>query len=59
MGKIDDIRNCNLLINNNMNSIFLNKKIKKQYQKIGNELLKNKNLKNYYLNKIESNINKN
>ncbi len=56
IGKVNDITNCNLLINHNMNQKFLNKKIKKQYQKIGNEILKNKNIKNYYLNKIEKEI---
>lgn len=56
IGKVNDIINCNLLINHNMNQKFLNKKIKKQYQKIGNEILKNKNIKNYYLNKIEKEI---
>lgn len=56
LGKINDIKNCNLLINHNMNQKFLNKKIKGQYQKIGNEILKNKNIKNYYLNKIENEI---
>lgn len=55
LGKINDIKNCNLLINNNMKIIFLNKRIKKQYQKIGNEILKNKNINNYYLNKINNN----
>lgn len=55
LGKINDIKNCDLLINNNMKKIFLNKKIKKQYQKIGEEILKNKNIKNYYINKINNN----
>lgn len=55
LGKINDIKNSNLLINNNMKSIFLNKKIKRQYQKVGNEILKNKNVDNYYLNKINNN----
>lgn len=53
LGKVNDIKNCNLLINHNMNQKFLNQKIKKQYQKIANEILKHKNMKNYYLNKIE------
>lgn len=56
LGKVNDIKNCNLLINHNMNQKFLNTKIKKQYQKIGSEILKNKNTKNYYLNKIENEI---
>lgn len=55
LGKINDIENSNLLINHNMNSLFLNKKIKKQYRRIGNEILKNRNRKNYYLNKINNN----
>lgn len=54
IGKINDIKNCNLLINHHINQKFLNPKIKRQYQKIGNEILKHKNIKNYYLNKIEN-----
>ena len=54
LGKINDIKNCNLLVNHNMKKIYLNKRIKRQYQKIGYEILKNKNMKNYYLNKLEN-----
>lgn len=54
LGKVNNISNCNLLINHNMNQTYLEKHIKMQYQKIGNEILKNKNTKNYYLNKINN-----
>lgn len=54
LGKVNNINNCNLLINHNMNQAYLEKHIKMQYQKIGNEILKNKNTKNYYLNKINN-----
>ena len=53
LGKINDVKNSNLLINHNMKNIFLEKEIQRQYQKIGNEILKNKNAKKYYINKIE------
>ena len=53
LGKINDVKDSNLLINHNMKNIFLEKEIKRQYQKIGNEILKNKNTPNYYINKIE------
>ena len=56
LGKVNDIKNCNLLINHNMKQKFLNQKIKRQYQKIGNQILKNKNTQNYYLNKLENEI---
>lgn len=54
LGKVNNINNCNLLINHNMNQAYLEKHIKMQYQKIGNQILKNKNTKNYYLNKINN-----
>lgn len=54
LGKVNNISNCNLLINHNMNQTYLEKHIKMQYQKIANEILKNKNTKNYYLNKINN-----
>lgn len=53
LGKINDVRNSNLLINHNMKNIFLEREIKNQYRKIGNEILKNRNTKKYYINKIE------
>lgn len=56
LGKVNDIKSCNLLINHNMKQKFLNQKIKRQYQKIGNQILKNKNIQNYYLNKLENEI---
>lgn len=55
IGKINLIKNCNKLINNNMNYNILNKKIKQQYKKIAKEILKNSNIKKYYLNKIYNN----
>lgn len=54
LGKVNNINNCNLLINHNMNQTYLEKNIKMQYQKIANEILKNKNTKKYYLNKINN-----
>lgn len=54
LGKVNNVSNCNLLINHNMNQTYLEKHIKMQYQKIANEILKNKNTKNYYLNKINN-----
>lgn len=54
LGKVNNINNCNLLINHNMNQTYLEKSIKMQYQKIANEILKNKNTQKYYLNKINN-----
>lgn len=54
LGKVNNINNCNLLINHNMNQAYLEKSIKIQYQKIANEILKNKNTQKYYLNKINN-----
>ncbi len=54
LGKVKNINNCNLLINHNMNQAYLEKSIKIQYQKIANEILKNKNTQKYYLNKINN-----
>ncbi len=53
LGKVNDIKNCNLLVNHNMKEIYLNKKIKKQYEKIGIEILKDKNIEKYYLNRMQ------
>ncbi len=53
LGKINDVKNSNLLINHNMKNVFLEKEIKGQYKRIGNEMLKNENTKKYYINKIE------
>lgn len=55
IGKINLIKNCNKLINKNMNYNILNKRAKKEYKKIADEILKNRNIKKYYLNKIYNN----
>lgn len=54
LGKVNNINNCNILVNHNMNQTYLQNNIKMQYQKIANEILKNKNTKKYYLNKINN-----
>jgi hypothetical protein len=55
LGKIDNVPNSNLLINNNFNTIFLDSTSKRQYQKIGKDILKNIKQQKYYLNKINNN----
>lgn len=52
IGKINFIKNCNILINQNMKSIYLEKKIKNQYKKISKRISQNNKIKKYYLNKI-------
>lgn len=54
IGKINFIKNYNVLINQNMNSIFLENKIKKQYKKISKKLSQNNKIKKYYIDKIEN-----
>lgn len=54
IGKINFIKNCNTLINQNMNSYFLENKIKKQYKNIAKKIIKNNKIKKYYLEKIEN-----
>lgn len=54
IGKINFIKNCNTLINQNMNSYFLENKIKKQYKNIAKKIIKNNKIKKYYLEKIET-----
>lgn len=53
IGKINFINSYNNLINQNMNNLFLEKQVKKEYIKIGKIIMKNNELKKYYLNKIE------
>ena len=53
LGKINFIKNYNTFINQNLNEIFLESSIKKQYKKISKEILKNNKLKKYYSEKIE------
>jgi hypothetical protein len=55
LGIVNNIKNCNLLINHNFNNLFLNKTIKRQYKKIGIEILKDIKKEKYYLNKINNN----
>ena len=52
LGKINFIKNYNLLINQKMKEIYIENKIKKQYLKIGKNLCKNNLIKQYYLNKM-------
>lgn len=54
LGKIDNIKNCNTLINENMKTIYLEKRIKKQYSKIAKCLLRNNSLKQYYINRLSN-----
>lgn len=53
LGKINFIKNYNTFINQNLNEMFLEPLIKKQYKKIAKEILKNSKLKKYYLDKME------
>ena len=55
IGKINFIKNYNILINQNMKSIFLENKIKKQYKKIAYRISQDKKIKKYYLEKINKN----
>lgn len=55
IGKIDFINNYNTLINQNMNSIFLNKKTREQYKRIAKKILQNNKTDDYYIEKINSN----
>ncbi len=55
IGKINFIKNYNILINQNMKSIFLENKIKKQYKKIAYRISQDKKIKEYYLEKINEN----
>lgn len=55
IGKINFIKNCNTLINQNMKSIFIENKVKKQYEKIAHKISTNKKLKEYYIEKINRN----
>ena len=55
IGKINFIKNYNILINQNMKSIFLENKIKKQYKKIAYRISQDKKIKEYYLEKINKN----
>lgn len=53
LGMVKDIQHCNTIVNNNMKSIFINKKIKKQYIKLQKKIFTNDNIKIFYLNKIK------
>lgn len=55
IGKINFIKNYNTLINQNMKSIFLENKIKKQYKKIAYRISQDRKIKEYYLEKINKN----
>lgn len=55
IGKINFIKNYNTLINQNMKSIFLENKIKKQYKKIAYRISQDRKIKEYYLEKISKN----
>lgn len=55
IGKINFIKNYNILINQNMKSIFLENKIKNQYKKIAYRISQDKKIKEYYLEKINKN----
>lgn len=52
IGKINFIKNYNTLINQNMKTIFLENKIKRQYEKITHRISQDIKLKEYYLEKI-------
>lgn len=55
IGKINFIKNYNILINQNMKSIFLENKIKKQYKKVAYRISQDRKIKEYYLEKINKN----
>ena len=52
IGIINQIKYCNTLINNNMKNIFINNKVKKQYESIKKKIFLDERLKIYYFNKI-------
>lgn len=54
IGKINFINNYNALINQNMNNLFLEKKIKEQYKKIAKRINENNKIKEYYIEKINT-----
>lgn len=52
LGKINFIKNYNLLMNQKMKEIYIENKIKKQYLEIAKKLSKNNLIKQYYIDKI-------
>lgn len=56
LGKVDFIKNCNTLINENVKGLFLEDKIKKQYRRIATEVLRGEEIKQYYIDKVEDKI---
>ena len=56
LGKVDFIKNCNTLINENVKGLFLENKIKKQYRRIATEVLRGEEIKQYYIDKVEDKI---
>lgn len=57
IGKINFINNYNFIINQNMNNMFLENKIKNQYKNIANKISQNNKIDEYYLDKIINNKN--
>lgn len=55
IGKINFINNYNFIINQNMNNIFLENKIKNQYKNIAKKILQNNKIDDYYIDKIINN----
>ncbi len=55
IGKINFINNYNFIINQNMNNMFLENKIKNQYKNIARKISQNNKTDDYYLDKIISN----
>ncbi len=55
IGKINFINNYNFIINQNMNNIFLENKIKNQYKNITKKILQNNKIDDYYIDKIINN----
>lgn len=55
IGKINFIDNYNFLVNQNMNNIFLENKIKNQYKNIAKKISQNNKIDEYYLDKIINN----
>lgn len=54
IGRINFVNNYNTLINQNMKNVFLDKKIKKQYNNISKKIQQNNKRDDYFLEKINN-----
>lgn len=53
LGEVGEIKNNNIMANQHMKKIFLEKEVQNQYKKIAKKLVRNQKLNKYYLNQIE------